>query len=290
MTDECKYDEMIESYIEGELSDEQKREFEQHLIGCDDCREQVEVARKLESTMQRVAAKMERLHQRIEEKVRGIDEKIARKMEKVQERIERKTGAIDERMAARMEKLRQKMEARAARVDQNDSRDVAEFGREMEEFSRAMDGFGREMDEFGREMGEYGSEMDEFGREMDEYGSEMDEFGREMEEFSREMEAEAPKWLAYSVMQKMHATERNQAEPKRNWLLWLGSVMFGVGAVALCGLVIFSGVGAWLGDTIAAASPQVQNGILGNQTLLIGLALVPFGYGLFRVGQAMGYI
>jgi hypothetical protein len=60
--------------------------------------------------------------------------------------------------------------------------------------------------------------------------------------------------------------------------------------MALCVLVAISGVGAWLGNTIAAASPQVQNGILDNQTLLIGLALLPFGYGLFRVGQAMGYL
>jgi len=276
MSEPCCEDKNVEPYVEGELSDEQKREFEHHLTECDECNEQVEVARRLEFAMQRVAAKMEKLHQRIEEKMRGVDEKIARKMEKVQERIERKTGMIDERIAAKMEKLHERLEAKAGGMDESDSGDMDEFGREMEEF-------GREMDEFGREM-------DEFGREMDAFSREMDEYGREMEEFAREMEAEAPKWLAHSVMEKVHADEAAKAEPKRNWLLWLGCVLFGLGAVALCVLVIFSGVGSMIGDAIAAASPQLQNGILGNQTLLLGLALLPFGYGLFRVGQTMGYI
>lgn len=268
MTDECKYDEKIESYIEGGLSDEQKQEFEQHLIECDDCREQVEVAQRLETAMQRVATKMEKLHQRIEEKMHDLDEKITRKMEKVQERIEQKTGAIDERIAAKMEKLHEKMEARAARFEERSGGDTDSDD---------------DMDEFGREM-------DAFGREMDEFGREMEEFGREMDEFGREMEAEAPKWLTHSVMQKVHADESAKTAPKHNWLLWLGSVLFGLGAVALCALVILSGVGNLIGDAIATASPQVQNGILGNQTLLLGLALLPFGYGLFRVGQAMGYL
>jgi hypothetical protein len=269
MSETCCEDKNVEPYVEGELSDEQKREFEQHLKVCSSCQRQVQVAARLESAMQRVAAKMEKLHQRIEEKVRGIDEKLARKLEKVQERIERKTGMIDERIAAKMEKLHERLEAKAGGMDEH---------------------FTEEMEEFGREMDEFGREMDEHGREMDEFGREMDEFGREMEEFSREMEATAPKWLAHSVMEKVHADEAVKAEPKRNWLLWLGSVMFGLGAVALCVLVAISGVGSLIGDAIATASPQVQNGILGNQTLLLGLALLPFGYGLFRVGQAMGYL
>ncbi len=139
-------------------------------------------------------------------------------------------------------------------------------------------------------MDGFSQEMDEFGRGMDEYGREMDEFGREMEEFSREMEAEAPRWLAKSVLQMTRAGEYAKANPKPNWLLWLGCALFGVGAAALCVLVAISGVGSLIGDAIATASPQVQNGILDNQTLLIGLALLPFGYGLFRVGQAMGYL
>jgi chromosome segregation ATPase len=290
MSEICSEDKNVEPYVEGELSDEQKQEFEHHLTECDECREQVEMARKLESAMQRVAAKMEKLHQKIEEKMQGLDERIARKMGEVHERIERKTGNLDERIAEKMEKLHKKLEARTTRLDEDDNEDMDEFRRDMDEFSRDMDKFSSEMNEFGREMDEYGHEMNEFGREMDEFGREMDEFGREMEEFSREMEAEAPKWLAHSVMEKVYAGESAKAEPKRNWLLWLGSVMFGLGAVAMCGLVIFSGVGSMIGDAIALASPQVQNGILGNQTLLIGLALLPFGYGLFRVGQAMGYL
>jgi anti-sigma factor RsiW len=306
MSEICSEDKNVDPYVEGELSDEQKREFEHHLTECDECREQVEVARRLESAMQRVAAKMEKLHHKIEEKVARIDEKITARMEEVRERIERKTDNLDERIAEKMAKLHEKLEARATRMDEDRdedmdefSRDMDEFSRDMDEFSRDMDEFSRDMDEFGREMDEHGQEMDEFGREMDEFGREMDAFGREMEEFAREMEAEAPKWLAHSVMEKIHHTESTKAaestqavrsEPKRNWLLWLGCILFGVSAVALCVLVLMSGVGAWLGDAIAGASPQMENGILQNQTLLIGLALLPFGYGLFRVGQAMGYL
>jgi anti-sigma factor RsiW len=292
MSEICSEDKNVDPYVEGELSDEQKREFEHHLTECDECREQVEVARRLESAMQRVAAKMEKLHHKIEDKVARIDERITARMEEVRERIERKTGNLDERIAEKMAKLHEKLEARATRMDEDSDEDMDEFGRDMDEFSR-------DMDEFGREMDEHGQEMDEFGREMDEFGREMDAFGREMEEFAREMEAEAPKWLAHSVMEKIHHTESTKAaestqavrsEPKRNWLLWLGCILFGVSAVALCVLVLMSGVGAWLGDAIAGASPQMENGILQNQTLLIGLALLPFGYGLFRVGQAMGYL
>jgi hypothetical protein len=292
MSEICSEDKNVDPYVEGELSDEQKREFEHHLTECDECREQVEVARRLESAMQRVAAKMEKLHHKIEDKVARIDERITARMEEVRERIERKTGNLDERIAEKMAKLHEKLEARATRMDDDSDEDMDEFGRDMDEFSR-------DMDEFGREMDEHGQEMDEFGREMDEFGREMDAFGREMEEFAREMEAEAPKWLAHSVMEKIHHTESTKAaestqavrsEPKRNWLLWLGCILFGVSAVALCVLVLMSGVGAWLGDAIAGASPQMENGILQNQTLLIGLALLPFGYGLFRVGQAMGYL
>jgi hypothetical protein len=107
------------------------------------------------------------------------------------------------------------------------------------------------------------------------------------------MEAEAPKWLAHSVMEKVHRAESAEVakpEPKRNWMLWLGCVLFGVSAVALCVLVAISGVGGWIGNTVAVANSQVDNSMLANQTLLIGLALLPFGYGLFRVGQAMGYL
>jgi anti-sigma factor (TIGR02949 family) len=47
-THSCKYFRLqVDEYIEGELTDAEMREFEAHIAECDDCRREVESARRL---------------------------------------------------------------------------------------------------------------------------------------------------------------------------------------------------------------------------------------------------
>ena len=73
--DNCeKFDSLIEAYLDGALSDEENKQFEEHISSCEKCRESFEIAKKMHNMLENLDYKLEvpsdfcdRLYEKIEQ-------------------------------------------------------------------------------------------------------------------------------------------------------------------------------------------------------------------------------